>query len=94
MRKRVDDNQKKIVYALREFGTVQSLADIGKGCPDILFGINNNNYLIEIKDGSKFKSQQKLTNDQEKWHYYWQGQVEVISSVEEALQFVSDIING
>ena len=95
MRKRVDDNQKKIVFALRESGvSVQHLHEVGNGCPDLLCGYDGVNYLIEVQDGKKYKSQQQLTADQKKWHYDWQGQVEVISSVEEALQFVSDIING
>ncbi len=37
MPKRVDDNQREIVKALRAVGAcVQSLAEIGQGCPDLL----------------------------------------------------------
>ena len=51
---RVDDNQQAIVQGLRAAGcTVQSLADIGKGCPDIIVGLRSRNFLLEIKDGSK-----------------------------------------
>ena len=59
---------------------------VGKGCPDILVGRNGMNYLIEIKDGNKPKSAQKLTPDQVEWHEKWNGSVVVINSAEQALK--------
>lgn len=87
---KVDANQKEIVEALRKIGcTVQILSSVGKGCPDILIGFRGSNYLAELKDGKKPKSEQKLTPDQIKWHSLWNGQVNVINSVEDAIKLVS-----
>lgn len=59
---RVDNNQQVIVAALRQHGcTVQHLHVIGKGCPDLLIGVNGANFLLEIKDGSKPPSKRQLT---------------------------------
>jgi len=83
---RVDDNQAEIVAALRAAGcTVQSLAAVGKGCPDAAVGFRGRNLLLEIKDGAKPPSKRKLTPDEERWHAAWRGQVAVVESVDEAL---------
>ena len=72
-RARIDDNQKQIVSYLRKVGaTVQSLATIGSGCPDILVGYGGVNYLFEIKRPGKRK---QLTSDQITWHDKWRGYV-------------------
>ena len=63
---KVDANQKQIVTALRQAGcTVQSLATVGKGCPDLIVGCQGRNFLLEIKDGSKPPSARQLTEDQQ-----------------------------
>jgi len=83
---KVDANQSAIVSALRKIGaTVQPLHTVGKGCPDLLVGLRGMNLLLEVKDGSKPPSGQKLTADQVVWHRDWCGQVEVVNSVEQAL---------
>lgn len=83
---RVDDNQQKIVEALRSVGaTVQILSAVGKGCPDLLVGIFKRNFLMEVKDGEKPLSAQSLTADEAIWHNEWKGQVAVVSNVDEAL---------
>lgn len=58
---KIDSNQEQIVSALRAAGaTVQSLAAIGKGCPDILCAFRNAMYLMEIKrDKGKTNEMQK-----------------------------------
>jgi len=79
--KRVDDNQSKVVKALRDLGaTVQHLHAVGKGCPDIVVGFKGKNLLLEIKDGDK----KVLTPDQVNWHKLWKGQVNVVTSVDDA----------
>lgn len=84
MPKRVDTNQKEIVAGLRKIGaTVQHLHTIGKDCPDILVGYRNKNYVFEIKYLNG-----KLTFCQVAWHTRWRGQVDVVSSVEEALEIM------
>jgi Holliday junction resolvase len=71
---KVDANQQKIVEILRAAGaTVQSLAAIGHGCPDLLVGWGGKTLLMEIKDGNKVPSAQKLNDDQIKWHGAWMG---------------------
>lgn len=86
MRAKVDANQSEIVSALRQAGvTVQHLHTVGKGCPDLLCGWQDKNTLLEVKDGSKAPSKQKLTADELEWHSSWRGQVAVVSNVAEAL---------
>jgi len=85
--KKVDSNQTRVVKALRDLGaTVQHLHAVGKGCPDIVVGYKNRNYLLEIKDGEK-----KLTPDQVIWHYDWKGQVEVVTSPEHAIETIKKL---
>lgn len=85
--KKVDLNQMEIVATLRKIGaTVQSLATVGNGCPDLLVGFRGINYLMEIKDGEKVPSAQKLNPDQIKWHDKWCGEVCVVTSIDEAFE--------
>lgn len=84
--KRIDDNQKQIVKDLRKIGaTVQSIASIGNGCPDILVGYRGKNFVFEIKDGNKSLSQTKLTFLEKKWHDEWNGKVHTIYSANDAI---------
>jgi Holliday junction resolvase len=86
---RVDDNQAEIVAALRKCGcTVQSLAALGNGVPDLLVGRAGVNYLLEVKDGSKPKSARELTPDELRWLHAWRGSAAVVETVEEALKEV------
>jgi hypothetical protein len=88
---RTDTNQQQIVKALRDKGcSVQSLHQLGKGIPDLLVGYGGNNYLLELKDGSKPPSKQRLTDDETKWQSQWQGQVTVVNSIETAIAVVLD----
>jgi hypothetical protein len=83
---KVDDNQKEIVKALRNLGcSVQHLHNVGAGCPDLLVGYKGFNILLEVKDGNKSPSQQKLTPDQIIWHRDWRGHVDVVNSSEQAI---------
>ena len=78
--KKIDNNQTEIVEALRAVGaTVQSIASIGKGCPDLLVGYRYKNYLMEIKDGSN-----KLTKHEELWQRKWMGCCYNVRTVYEA----------
>jgi len=79
--KKVDNNQTQVVKAFRDLGaTVQHLHAVGKGCPDIVVGFKGKNLLLEIKDGDK----KVLTPDQVNWHKLWKGQVNVVTSVDDA----------
>lgn len=90
MRCRTDDNQTEIVDALRRVGcSVQSLADIGQGCPDLLIGHPVRGlFLLEVKDGNKSPSRRKRTMKQVIWHAEWKWPVHVVNSVDEALEAV------
>lgn len=82
---RVDLNQQEIVTALRKVGaTVQSLAPVGGGVPDLLVGYRRQSYLLEVKDGAKKCGE--LTEHQEQWHREWRGMpVAVVCCVSSAL---------
>lgn len=85
--KKIDKNQPMIVRDLRKMGAqVQSLASIGKGCPDLLVGWQGSNFLFEVKDGMLPPSRQRLTPDEQIWHSIWAGQVHVIRTTEDALR--------
>ncbi len=95
MPRRIDANQVEIVKLARKMGiSVLILSDVGKGCPDTLWGVNCQNYLVEIKDGSKPRSQQKLTHLEQKFFDEWRGDVRVINSVDAAIEFINSIRDG
>ena len=84
--KKVDANHKAIVEGLRSLGaSVQSIAAVGRGCPDLLVGWRKRNVILEVKDGQKFPSQRKLTIAEEEWQRGWRGQVNTVHSLEEAI---------
>lgn len=92
MAKRVDANQKEIVKAFREMGaSVLILSMVGKGCPDLLIGMFGKNILLEVKDGKKPPSGQKLTEHEQKFFQLWKGQVEIVNSLDSALKIINAI---
>lgn len=79
---KVDANQKEIVAALRRIGaTVQCLHMVGHGCPDLLVGWHGENILMEVK-----MTGGDMTPDELKWHAAWQGEVNVVRSIQDALE--------
>lgn len=83
---RVDRNHGEIVSALEAVGySVQSLAAVGGGCPDLLVGGAGWNVLLEVKDGSRTPSERRFTPAQKNWHRDWRGTAHVVESVEQAL---------
>lgn len=89
-RGRRDGNHAEIVAALRSIGaTVQDLADVGRGCPDILAGFRGRNVLLEVKDGALPPSRRTLTPDEAAWSLGWKGAaVIVVYNPEEAIAAV------
>jgi hypothetical protein len=67
---------------------VQSLADLGHGCPDLLCGFRGRNYLFEIKDGLLKPSAKQLTELELEWHRAWAGQVNRIEVIDEAFTII------
>jgi hypothetical protein len=86
---RIDRNQPEIVEALRKLGaSVQPLHSAHDGIPDLLVGYQGANFLLEVKDGTKIPSKQRLTPCQVEWHNAWSGQAAVVASAEEAIALV------
>lgn len=91
-RPKLDRNHNEIVQALRQMGcSVQSLAAVGGGVPDLLVGICSVNVLIEVKDGEAAPSARKLTPAQHEWIKGWRGAVGIVTSVAEAVVLVDRI---
>ena len=82
---RVDANQAAIVGALRQAGCkVLHLHTIGRGVPDLLVCYRGLLILVEVKDGGKAASKQKLTPDEQRWHSEWQdAPVYILAHVED-----------
>lgn len=96
---KIDDNQNKVVSALRRIPnvSVRITSMLGKGFVDIVVGYKGQNYLIEIKDGDKSPSRRKLTPDEEEFHSNWKGSIHVANSVDDILDIIgvtSNNLNG
>lgn len=90
--RKVDANHTAIVRALKAVGaSVQSLAMVGNGCPDLLVGFRGQNFALEVKDGEKSPSRRVLTPDEEDWHSEWRGSVVTVHTVDEALRTIGAI---
>ena len=86
---RTDANQAAIVKALRKAGaSVQSLASVGDGCPDLLVAYRERVFLVEVKDANQPPSKRKLTPEEKWWHETWRSRVYIVESVEEALDII------
>jgi hypothetical protein len=86
---KVDANQSAIVQALRAAGcSVQSIASVGKGAPDLLVGYGGQNYLLEVKDPAQPPSARRLTDFEAAWHATWKGSVRIVHTPEEAVAYV------
>jgi len=90
---RVDSNQNEIVTALRKIGAVVlSIAQVKKAF-DILVGFRGKLFMMEIKDGSKPKSQRKLTSGERGCKVAFESvgvKYHIITSVDEAIRTVTD----
>lgn len=90
--RKVDDNQREIVAALRAIGCfVHSTAAAGDGFPDLAVAYRGRWYLVEVKDGSKPPSARKLTKAQAEWQSRVNGRAPtpVVKSVDEAIALVT-----
>lgn len=90
---KVDANQAEVVQAFRSMGcSVQCLHTMGGGVPDLLVAIKGINLLVEVKDGAKPPSKQKLTQDQIDWHCQWRAPVYIVNSIAQAVDLIQKII--
>lgn len=86
---KIDGNHAAIVAGLRSVGaSVDSLAALGGGIPDLLVGFKGGTYVIEVKDGSLPPSERLLTPAQKKWHAAYQGRAYIANSLMEALLII------
>ena len=86
-KRRTDKNHVEIMWALRSVGaSVYSTHRVGQGYPDLTVGFRGKNYLIEVKtaDGD-------LTRDEINFFDSWAGQVQVATTVDEALAIIGAI---
>jgi hypothetical protein len=83
----VDENQAEIVEALRGIPelSVLILSSVGAGCPDVMVGYRGANFFFEIKNPKKPKADAELTEDQQKFHANWKGQVQKVFSLKEII---------
>lgn len=88
--KRKDENQNEVVAeilaALPDADCID-LSGAGGGVPDIVIGWNRRNWLFEVKNPNKPRSDQELTEPQKDLHARWKGrgQIAVIKTAAEAL---------
>jgi hypothetical protein len=96
-----DANERAIVEALRAAGHLVQHLQQGDGVPDLLVLAGNappaewhgprRLVLLEVKDGAKPPSAQKLTADQVRWHQQWfRAPLHIVNSVEQALAAVGN----
>jgi hypothetical protein len=79
-----DANERAIIDALVAMGAVvQQLS--AKGVPDLLVSWKGYNLLMEVK-----MPKAKLTEDEKEWHSKWNGQVDVVYSIDDALIVLED----
>ena len=90
---KIDANQTQVVEALRAAGaTVQSLAAVGQGVPDLLVGFQGQTVLLEVKNGRAPPSERRLTEQQLEWHGAWRGgPLAVVDGVDAALRVLGVI---
>lgn len=93
---KVDSNHGAIVDALRAVGcSVQSLARLGDGVPDLLVGRNGRTWLLEVKDGARRPNEKVLTPRQAEWWARWRGSPPLrVESVADALAAVGCAYTG
>ena len=86
-----DANQNEIVNALEKYGcSVIDASAIGGGFPDLILGKNGVTLLFEIKNP---KTHGKLNDLQQRFFEAWEGQADVVYTVEEALDIVDKLCN-
>ena len=88
---KLDSNHREIVAALRQCGAfVQSVADVGNGCPDLIVAYHGRIFMMEIKDGAG-----KLTAGEDAWVAECERiggvAVHIVRSAEDALRVIGAV---
>lgn len=88
--KKTDTNHMLVVNALRKFGVfVVDTSRVGAGFPDLLCVYRGVTVLLEVKDGTRPRSERKLTPAQQRFHERFPGRVAVAESPEDAIRIVT-----
>lgn len=82
---RIDANQPEIVRLFRKLGWYVLIISQLKNCCDIIVSKNGRTIAIEIKDGEKPPSQQKLSTGELKFQAEWQGEYMLINCLDDVL---------
>ena len=93
MRKRgnTDSNQKPIVNAFRNFGAAVTVTSgVGGGFVDIVVSYRGEWFMVEIKDGDKCKSAQKLTDEEVAWHSKQKAVVYIVATAQDVINLLTD----
>lgn len=86
---KVDANQAAVVEALRKIGAeVTHLHTLGQGVSDLLVSFRQRWFLLEVKDGSKIPSKQRLTKDEADWIGRQKAPVHIVKSSLEAVELL------
>ena len=81
---RKDANHNEIADHFKAHGaTVGDLSQVKRLC-DMVVGYRGINELVEVKDGSKPPSQQKLTEGEQDCHDRYTGTISIITSTDDA----------
>ena len=91
VRKRVDQNQREVIEALRGIKgcDVLDLSDVGGGCPDFAVGYMARNWFFELKNPDKPLCDRQLTPAQQKFFHSWPGQVQKVETVQEIIKTIT-----
>lgn len=91
---KVDANHGEIArYLLARGCSVQSMAQLGCGAPDLLVAKNQRTACVEVKDGEKPESERRLRPAQVKWRASWQGAYFLAQTTEDC-QAVMKFLEG
>ena len=82
---RIDKNQPEIVKLFRKLGWYVLIISQLKNCCDIIVSKNGRTIAVEIKDGEKPPSQQKLSVGEMKFKAEWQGEYRLINCIDDVL---------
>ncbi len=93
--RKVDSNHGAIVDALEQAGaSVLSLASLGKGAPDVAFGVSGRTFLAEIKPDTHLKAH-AVKPHQLEWAARWRGgPVHLLRTPVDAFELVNLIRMG
>jgi hypothetical protein len=90
---KTDTTQAPIIAMLRANGmTVKDCSAVGQGFPDLVVGFRGGTYLLETKSDPciSHRVSEPLTAAQRVFHTTWAGDIGVVSTPEEAVQWVLD----